>query len=56
MHRQVVCLVILDQVLWLFLRSMNRVTLECDFGGMLFPDRPAAPVPLPSSIQRGRRL
>jgi hypothetical protein len=40
MHSQVVRLIALDQVLRFFLRSMNRVALERDFGDMLFPDRP----------------
>ncbi len=40
MHRQVVCLIALDQVLRLFLRSVNRVTFEHDLGRMLFLDRP----------------
>ena len=43
MHRQVVRLIALDQILRLFPRSMNRVALERDFGGMLFLDRPPNP-------------
>ncbi len=40
MHRQVLRLIALDQVLRLVLRSVNRVALERDFGGMPFLDRP----------------
>ena len=43
MHRQVIRLIALDQILRLFRRSMNRVALERDFGGMLFLDRPPDP-------------
>jgi hypothetical protein len=43
MHSQAVRLVALDQVLWFFLRGMNLVAFERDFGGMLFPDRPPDP-------------
>jgi hypothetical protein len=43
MHREVVRLVALDQVLWLFLRGMHSVAFERDFGSMLFPDRSSDP-------------
>src|ERR1039457_6590701 len=42
-HSQVVGLIALDQILRLLLRSVNRVTLERNFGGMLFLDRPSNP-------------
>jgi hypothetical protein len=41
MHRKVVRLIALYQILRLFLRSVNRVAFERDFGGMLFLDRPS---------------
>ena len=43
MHREVVRLIALDRILRLFLRSMNGIALERDFGGMLFLDRPSDP-------------
>ena len=41
MHGQVVRLVALDQILRLFLRSVDRVAFERDFGNMFIADRPA---------------
>ena len=43
MHRQVVRLIALDQKLRLFLRRMNRVAFERDFGGVFFFDRTPDP-------------
>ena len=40
MHRKVVRLIALYQILRLFLRSVNCVAFERNFGDMLFLDRP----------------
>ena len=53
MHRQVIRLIALDQILRLFRRSMNRVALERDFAGMIFLDRPPDPFCFRVPIQRG---
>ena len=42
-HSQVVRLIALDldQILWLLLRSMHRIVLELNLGGVLFLNRPS---------------